>query len=309
VTVLLHAGVFVERQYCAFAGIVHGQKSTDFLARLIDEHFATPIATGKRHRGRMIHVHYKPLWAAIGEPDSRFRKAAAPGRMIERVMLLDAVLDDRELAWMGPSWDKQRHFVRLIGNRLDRLDYPHLVFGEGPQAVVRFFPDELPLGVHPETERHVFVYLVTRPSPVDFRQFLLRHAPLLRALRQWTIRLLLPRKLVKARLVYLHAAREHLASPLHQKTVEALEPLFTERIRVTEAAGGGSGATGPKLPGAYAAPLYRALYRQWLIDPRNTLWMAGSNVLADALDRGEGRVECVELSRQYLHLSPLVAVA
>jgi hypothetical protein len=51
----------------------------------------------------MFHVHYKPLWAAIGEPDNRFRKPAAQGRMIERVMLLDAVLDDRDLAWLGPS--------------------------------------------------------------------------------------------------------------------------------------------------------------------------------------------------------------
>jgi hypothetical protein len=67
--VLLHSGVFVERQYCSFAGIVHGQKSTDFLKTLVERRFATPIATGKLHRGRMFHVHYKPLWAAIGEPD------------------------------------------------------------------------------------------------------------------------------------------------------------------------------------------------------------------------------------------------
>ncbi len=100
--VLLHSGVFVERQYCSFAGIVHGQKSTDFLKTLVERRFATPIATGKLHRGRMFHVHYKPLWAAIGEPDSRFRKPTAPGRMIERVMLLDAVLDDREFTWLGP---------------------------------------------------------------------------------------------------------------------------------------------------------------------------------------------------------------
>ena len=92
--VLLHSGVFVERQYCSFAGIVHGQKSTDFITKLVERRFATPISTGKLHRGRMFHVHYKPLWAAIGEPDSRFRKPNAPGRMIERVMLLDAVLDD-----------------------------------------------------------------------------------------------------------------------------------------------------------------------------------------------------------------------
>ena len=58
--VLLHSGVFVERQYCSFAGIVHGQKSTDFLKALVERRFATPITTGKLHRGRMFHVHYKP---------------------------------------------------------------------------------------------------------------------------------------------------------------------------------------------------------------------------------------------------------
>jgi len=36
-------------------------------------------------------------------------------------------------------------------------------------------------------------------------------------------------------------------------------------------------------------------------------WLPGT--IADALDRDHGRVECVELSRQYLHLSPLVDVA
>jgi len=59
---------------CSFAGIVHGQKSTDFLKTLVERRFATPISTGKLHRGRMFHVHYKPLWAAIAEPDNRFRK-------------------------------------------------------------------------------------------------------------------------------------------------------------------------------------------------------------------------------------------
>ena len=36
-TVLLHSGVFVERQYCSFSSssIVHGQKSTDFIKALV----------------------------------------------------------------------------------------------------------------------------------------------------------------------------------------------------------------------------------------------------------------------------------
>jgi hypothetical protein len=64
-----------------------------------------------------------------------------------------------------------------------------------------------------------------------------------------------------------------------------------------------------KVSGAYHTPRYRALYRQWLDEPRTALWMAGSPIVADAIDREHGRVECVELSRQYLHLSPLVDVA
>src|SRR5262245_17786365 len=116
--VLLYSGVFVERQYCSFRGIVHGQKSTEFIRTLVDRRFATAIATGKLHRGRMFHVHYKPLWTAIGEPDSRFRKAAALGRMIERVMLLDAVLDEPVSRWLGPAIDKRRHFMRHLEGRL-----------------------------------------------------------------------------------------------------------------------------------------------------------------------------------------------
>ena len=80
--------------------------------------------------------------------------------------------------------------------------------------------------MQPHADTHVFVYLVTRPSPMDFRLFLLRHVPLLRVLFRWTVRLLLPRKLVKARLAYLHAAREQLATPLHPSVVETLEWLF-----------------------------------------------------------------------------------
>ena len=99
--VLLHSGVFLERQYCRFAGTVHGQKSTDFIRTLVDRRLATAITTGKLHRGRMFHVHYKPLWAAIGEPDSRFRKPTAQGRMIERVMLLEPCSTTRAV----PGWD------------------------------------------------------------------------------------------------------------------------------------------------------------------------------------------------------------
>ena len=80
--------------------------------------------------------------------------------MIERVMLLDAVLDDREFTWLGPSMDKRRHFIRRLGDRLKLRDYPHLLFGEGPEKTVRYFPDKLPIEMQPYAEPHVLIYLV-----------------------------------------------------------------------------------------------------------------------------------------------------
>lgn len=308
--VLLHSGVFLPRQYCQFAGIVHGQKSADFIKRLVDRQFATPIAPGKLHRGRMFHLHYKPLWTAIREPDSRFRKRAAPGRMIERVMLLDAVLDDRSLTWYGPATDKRRHFMDRLGDRLTSDDMPQLRFGEGPAAKLRFFPDKLPVGDDPErNDHHVFVYLVTTPVPWDFRLFVLRHVPLLRQLGRWTIRLLFPKPLAKARHVYLHAAREHLMGTMRGRTVSTIEQMFREKLRLTQPDAGPSYARYQSDLRVFSGPPFRALYNQWLVDPERTLWMADSHALADAIERGTGRVECVDLTRQYLHLSPLIDVA
>lgn len=91
--------------------------------------------------------------------------------------------------------------------------------------------------------------------------------------------------------------------------MQVLEWLFPERKRLTEPGAAPADERYLKTSKNLGAPRFRALYRQGLEDPTNTLWMAGSTTLADALDRDHGRVECVELSRKYLHLSPLVDVA
>src|SRR3984893_3368098 len=111
VRVLVHAGVFLERQYCTFSGVVHGQKSHDFLAKLVGREYGTVITPGALHRGRLFHVQYKPLSEAIGEPNTRHRKPAALGRMIERLMILDAVLADKHYTWLGTEQDKLAYFI------------------------------------------------------------------------------------------------------------------------------------------------------------------------------------------------------
>ena len=59
--------------------------------------------------------------------------------------------------------------------RLRLKELPHLVFGAGPDKTIRYFPDKLPIGVTGDGRTHVFLYLVNRKAPVDFRAFLHRH--------------------------------------------------------------------------------------------------------------------------------------
>lgn len=74
VTVMVHAGCFLERQDCAFSGTVRGQNSREFIARLLARGFARAIEPGPVRRGPLYHVHHKPLYEAIGQADDRNRR-------------------------------------------------------------------------------------------------------------------------------------------------------------------------------------------------------------------------------------------
>lgn len=110
VTVMLHSGVFVGRQYAAFARITHGQKVHELIEKLVTRKFVTPIELGSTGRMKIFHVHHKPLYAAIGEPDNRSRRRVTIDRAIERLMVLDGVLADRSVTWLGSEREKRRYF-------------------------------------------------------------------------------------------------------------------------------------------------------------------------------------------------------
>ena len=309
VEVMIHSGVFVERQYCAFAGIVHGQKTHDFLKKLVERGYARPIQVGAVHRGRLFHIGHKPLYAAIGQADNRHRKPMPMGRMIERLMVLDGVLADRTFTWLGTEFDKRSYFQHVVGDRLKPHEFPQITFGTEERSTTRLFPDKLPIGVQRERIDHVFMYLVTRPVPVDFRMFLWRHAELLRALSRWTIRVLVPAPFVKAIRVFGHAARETLATPISPMAADELQWYFRERLRRERTRSVSDDDRFGQASAAFRAPLFGMLYRVWREAADPVIGAAQSPVLRDVLERQEGRVEFVQLSHQYLHLASLVGVA
>jgi len=309
VEVLIHSGVFVERQYCAFAGITHGQKTTDFLRRLVERGYARPIRVGALHRGRLFHVHHKPLYAAIGQADNRHRKPMVLGRMVERLMVLDGVLADRNFVWLGTEFDKRSYFLRLFQGRVELREFPRLTFGSGPTSTHRYFPDKLPIGIERSRTVHVFMYLGTSAVPMDFRLFLLWHSEVLRPLIRWTIRVLVPEPFARSVRVFGQAAREELATPIEASTAEGLRGFFVERQRRQQAPSEPADERFRSASLPYRAPKFGALFRRWQQDGDAAISAAQSPVLRDALQGGAGRVEFVKLTRQYLHLAPLVGVA
>jgi hypothetical protein len=170
---------------------------------------------------------------------------------------------------------------------------------------VRYFADKLPIGVSPYERTTVFLYLVTRLSPIEFRTFLDHHADLLRALPAWTIRLLVPPHLSKAIGVYTTAFLEQLAMPLRPETRDELH-WYVEARR------DGRGTRDERFArskDAFAAPRFQALHRVWRERGDAVVQAFVSPALADIIARRVGQLECRLLTHRYRHLSPLLATA
>ena len=304
VTVMVHAGAFLERQYCAFTGTARGQNSREFVARLVARGFAHAIEPGPVRRGRLYHVHHKPPYEAIGQDDNRNRRLRSVGQMVERVMILDAVLGDRHCWWLSPEDDKRRFFALKRDNYLRPEDYPHIAFGSGRQRAIRCFPDKLPIGVEKGRAGHlILLYLVNRRMPVDFRQFLIRHAGLLRFVHTWALRLLVPRRFRRAVSLYKAAVREELWTPMNPSVTKALETYFPECQSTGAHVGDPADVYIRREFRKQGNPKIQSLYRAWRRQGNRVLWEAPSTTLADDHARGCSTVEVECLNRQYLQFS------
>ena len=301
VTVMTHAGVCLGRQYCAYARIKYGEPMRTFFQTLEARRFVTP-QTCAHGRARLFHVHYKPLYAAIGEPDNRFRRPMTLARAVERLMVLDAVLTDRHLAWLATEREKVAFFT---GEAIARHYLPSLTFRSADEETVRYFPDKLPVGVGRDGRTHVFLYLVAHSTPMEFRLFLERHAELLRSLPAWTIRLLVPRHVANAAGLHREAFVEQLTRPLPADVVDEMRWYFLAcrdgRVDLDERY--------YRAQTAFAGPRFRALYRRWLMDGERVLDAVMSPVLADVVARRVGVLECHVLPYPYLHLLSLAGTA
>lgn len=202
VTVMLHGGMCVPRQFARFAGTAYGHNVNVFFDNLLTMRYAARCGC-VHNRAAVYHVRHAALYRAIGEPNCRNRKPVPAARVVDRLMLLDAVISHPEIDWLATAADKVAHFT--AAGVCDASRWPRQTIA----GAIRHFPDHLPIGLT-RAGCVVFIFLATAPIPRDLKAFVQRHIDLLEALPDWTVRLVMPPHFSGIRPLLEAAARDAL---------------------------------------------------------------------------------------------------
>lgn len=302
VLVMRHAGLCIKRQYGAFADIPPGgEKCNAFFDRLVRRGFAASSAC-LHNRARLYHLHYKPLYHAIGEPDSRYRRAVPARQVMHRLMRIDAALVSPDLDWLTTRAEKLKWLMEHSAADGSALADPT------PTDRAELLPGTFPVGLD-ATGGLVILYMVTVPWTEDFRLFLKGHESLLANASRWTLRVVFPLTLRRVVEDYTRAVHEELESPLADPN--EVNWFFFHRHRMTDwreyptPSGGSLKAKYFHCAKVYSGPRFALLYRRWVAD-RDAALTPISPRIREALASGRAGLECVVLPHDYEPFSPLV---
>ena len=139
--VALHGGYFVRRQFLYSAGCELGKRAQDFIDKLTArKHARREVYREDRH---LFRLHYKPIYAAIGEEDNRNRREHQPATIRLRLMGLDFVLEHPEHQFLATQQDKLRYFFETRKIKAELL--PSRAYSVNDSFIVRHFVDGFPM--------------------------------------------------------------------------------------------------------------------------------------------------------------------
>ena len=253
-------------------------------------------------------MHYKALYRAIGEPDNRHRRPVTVARAVERLMLLDVVLGERDLNWLATEREKVAHFT---GRNISVEALPAFVLVQAGARIIRHFPDKLPIGLRVPSDEVVFVYLVTSGNAQEVQRFLVRHKPLFRHLSWLTVRFVFPAVLAGGQPQVERLATAFFSEPPIRPAVleefrhycrarRAIETSLQPEISPQRYA---------LLRRAFAAKRFGDAYHAWLTLGDDGVQDLVSPPFYDAFRRGDIRVEMQALTGRYLNLASVVTTA
>jgi hypothetical protein len=300
-TVMLHSGVCLPRQYCAFADIVYGEKTRRFFAKLIRRGFACDYPC-RHNRGRIYHVRHKPLYAAVGAPESHLRRPMSAARVLENLAVLDALIGTPAVTWFSTADEAN---VELAGLRGTSADAFPSGMSERVIAFNRTARDSIRMAIDP-TGRPVFLYVATEWPTDSFHREVQRLLTVVDGVPAWTLRIAMskPCGVLQSRLeaalkdelaALLPVMQRRLTWYFKQRRAHELEHAHIEPEDEYDQAHEG-----------FQALRFQALYHRWLEHGDAALGRIGSTAAADAITSGAARIEYHILPFSYRHLSPVV---
>jgi hypothetical protein len=194
VTVALHGGYCVRRQYDAFVGRAHGQIVCDFFDAMVARGAMRRIVY-QPNRGHVYHLQSKPIYAALDQRDNRNRREASPAKVARKLMVLDYVLTMPAVEWVATEQDKVVLFTSRFG--VAPVDLPQRRYeasDRSQRGTTRYFIHKLPICLTADQTVH-FVFLVQDESGAGLEQFLRDHLRLLSRLPAWVVVAVCPRHL------------------------------------------------------------------------------------------------------------------
>jgi hypothetical protein len=264
--VALHGGHFVAQQFCRYTDTQRGKAVATFIARAlgkghIREH---PFPPGP---GRRFHLCYRPIYAALGLPNSNHRRADTPtATIVCRIAALDYIIDTDEIAYLPTDRDKLGYFT---SRGISEEDLPQKIytspFGRG--STHAYFPDKFPVGIDESTQKLTFVYVDEHPLPTTyFEAHIKNYLPLWRALGQpWGL------AFVSTSPAKQHAAedlfRQQLAGARGQSDGAMFDYFRMKRAFLAEdwkALSRADLVARINLAKQYETPRYKALYADWI---------------------------------------------
>jgi hypothetical protein len=178
--VALHGGYFVRRQFLCSAGCELGKRAQDFIDKITArKHACREIYREDRH---LFRLHYKPMYAAIGEQDNRNRREHQPSTIRLRLMALDFVLAHPGYRFLATEQDKLRYLLETRGVEADAL--PARVFCVHGAFTTRHFVDGFPAFLNGEHQPVLSFTFIDDDQLTNaaFRSYLVQYHRLFQAL-------------------------------------------------------------------------------------------------------------------------------
>ena len=145
--VAIHSGYFTLGQFRTFTGTRYGKRPTSFAHKLTERGHAA--ARDYLRRGFVFHLFSRTVYGQIEKDNLRNRRRHSFDFIRTRLVLLDFILANQDLAYFETEQDKMSFFCENLGLSKDLLPARVYIGGPGSRPTIRYFVDKFPLFLAP----------------------------------------------------------------------------------------------------------------------------------------------------------------